>query len=165
MAERLSESLTRLANNSKILEDKILKARKDSEESLLKRLESSKAELQLKKSNFISRADQVKAQGESEMNSFQISIRHKVSHLKAEAEENRIFFDNKSDQKEDELNIASAEQYYNTSVDIAEFAIELALIALAEVETAIMEAYTAKLHVEKVMEQVKENYSLSNLKP
>ena len=152
MAERLSESLAKLADKTKSLEDKILKARNDSEEKLSKRIEDSKAELQLKKDNFISKADHVKAQAESEMNSFETSVRQKVEHLKAEAQEKKTHIHDKFEQKKHERNIASAERDYNTAVDMAESSIEWALIALAEVETAILEAYEAKLYVENLKE-------------
>lgn len=152
MAERISESLAKLAEKTKNLEDKILKARKDSEEKLSKRIEDSRAELQLKKDNFISRADHIKAQAESEMNSFQTSVRQKVEHLKAEAQEKKTHIHDKLEQKKHERNIASAEWDYNTAVDMAESSIEWALIALAEVETAILEAYEAKLYVENLKE-------------
>jgi hypothetical protein len=148
MAERLSESLAKLAEKTKSLEDNILKARKDTEEKLAKRIEESKAELQLKKDNFISHADKVHAKAESEMKSFQTSIHQKVEHLKAEAQLKREHIHEKLEQKNHERNIASAERHYNTSVDIAESSIEWALIALAEVETAILEVYAAKLKVE-----------------
>jgi uncharacterized protein YqgQ len=155
MAEKLSESLAKLAEKTKSLEEKILKARKDSEEKLTKRIEESKAELQLKKDNFISHADQVHAQAESELSSFQTSVLQKVEHLKAEAEVKREHIHEKLEQKKHERNIASAERHYNTSLDIAESTIEWALIALAEVETAILEAYAAKLFVENLKESHK----------
>lgn len=155
MAERLSESLARLAEKTKSLEDKILKARKDSGEKLVKRIEESKAELQLKKDNFISNAVKVKAQAESERTSFQTSIRQKAEHLKAEAQVKKEHIHDKLEQKKHERNIASAERDYNTSIDTAEATIEWALIALAEVETSILEAYAAKLYVENLKESHK----------
>ncbi|MGA3015421.1 MAG: hypothetical protein ABSD71_15460, partial [Bacteroidales bacterium] len=91
-------------------------------------------------------------QAESEMNSFQTTLRQKAEHLKAEALVKREHIHDKLEQKKHERNIASAERYYNTSVDIAESSIEWALIALAEVETSILEAYAAKLNVENLKE-------------
>ena len=115
---RLSESLAKLAEKTKSLEEKFLKARTDSKEKLTKRIEESKADLQLKKDNFISHADQVNAQAESELNSFQTSIRQKGEHLKAEAQVKREQIHEKREQKKHERNIASAERHYNTSLDI-----------------------------------------------
>jgi hypothetical protein len=155
MAERLSESLAKLAEKTKRLEEKTLRARTDSKEKLTKRIKESKAELQLKKDNFISHADQVHAQAEGELNSFQTSIRQKVEHLKAEAQVKREHIHEKLEQQKHERNIASAERYYNTSLDIAESSIEWALIALAEVETSMLEAYAAKLYVENLKESHK----------
>lgn len=150
MAERLSESLANLAAKTKILEEKILNARKDSEEKLASKIEESKAELQLIKDNFISSADKGKLKTENEMNSFQTSITQKVEHLKAEAQEKKEHIHNKLEQKKHERNIASAERHYNNSLDMAVSSIEWAIIALAEVETAILEAYAAKLSVESL---------------
>ena len=155
MAERLSESLAKLAEKTKSLEDKTLKARTESKEKLTKRIEESKAELQLKKDNFISHADQMQAKAESELNSFQTSIHKKVEHLKAEAQVKREHIHEKFEQQKHERNIASAERHYNTSLDIAESSIEWALIALAEVETSILEAYAAKLYLENLKESHK----------
>lgn len=152
MAERLSESLAKLAEKTKRLEDKTLKARTDSKEKLTKRIEESKQELQLKKDNFISHADQMHAKTESELNSFQTSIRKKVEHLKAEAQVKREYIHEKLEPQKQKRNIASAERHYNTSLDIAECSIEWALIALAEVETSILEAYAAKLYIENLKE-------------
>jgi exonuclease VII large subunit len=155
MAETLSESLAKLAEKTKSLEDKVLRARKDSKKKLTKRIEESKAELQLKKDNFISHADQVHAKAESELNSFQTSLRQKVEHLKAEAQVKREHIHEKLEQQKHNRNIASAELHYNTSLDIAEYSIEWALIALAEVEACILEAYAAKLYVETLKESHK----------
>lgn len=155
MAEKLSESLAKLAEKTKSLEEKILKARTDSKEKLSKRIEESKADLQLKKDKFIAHADQVNAQAKSELNSFQTSIRQKGEHLKAEAQVKREQIHDKREQQKHERNIASAERNYNTSLDNAEYSIEWALIALAEVEASILEAYVAKLYVEDLKEMSK----------
>ena len=150
MTERLSGSFAKLAEKTKSLEEKTLKARADSKEKLTKRIEESKAELQLKKDKFISHADHMYAQAESELNSIQTSIHQKVEQLKAEAQLKREFTHEKLEQHKHERNIASAERYYNTTLDIAESSIEWALISLAEVETSMLEAYAAKLNVENL---------------
>lgn len=155
MAERLSESLAKLAEKTRSLEEKILKARTDSKEKITKRIEESKAELQLKKDNFISHADQVHDHAESELNSFQTSISRKVEHLKAEAQVKKEHIHEKREQLKHERSIASAERRYNTSLDIAESSIYWALIALAEVEASVLEAYAAKLYVENLKESHK----------
>lgn len=155
MAERLSESLAKLAEKTKIVEEKILKAHTDTKEKLSKRIEESKAELQLKKDNFISHADQMHAKAESEMNSFQTLILQKVEHLKAETQAKREHIHEKLEQQKRERSIASAERHYSTSLDLAEYSIEWALIALAEVETSVLEAYSAKLNVENLKESHK----------
>ena len=157
MAERLSESLAKLAEKTKRLENKILKARTDSKEHLTKRIEESKADLQLKKDTFIARADQLNAQAKSELNSFQTSIRQKGEHLKAEAQVKREHIQDKHEQQKHKRSIASAERDYNTSLDNAEYSIEWALIALAEVEATILEAYVAKLYVENLKETINNN--------
>jgi len=74
--------------------------------------------------------------------------RQKVEHLKAETQVKREHIHGKIERQKHERKIASAEQHYNTSLDIVEYSIEWALIALAEVETSILEAYEAKLYVE-----------------
>jgi hypothetical protein len=155
MAEKLSESLGKLAEKTKSLEEKFLKARTESKEKLLKRIEESKSDLQLKKDNFISHAEHVSAQAGSELNSFQTSIRQKGEHLKAEAQVKKEHIHEKLEQKKHERNIASAERHYDTSLEIAEYSIEWALIALAEVEASILEAYAAKLYVENLKESHK----------
>ena len=155
MAEKLSESLAKLAEKTKSLEEKILKARTDSEETLSKRIEESKSVLQSKKDNFISRADQLHVQAENELNSFQTSVRQKAEHLKAEAKVKKEHIYEKLEQKKHERNIVSAERHYNTSLNAAETSIEWALIALAEVETDILETYAAKLNIENLKESHK----------
>jgi hypothetical protein len=155
MTERLSESLAKLAEKTKSLEEKILKARTDSKEKIIKRIEESKADLQLKKDKFIAYADQVNAQVKSELNSFQTSVRQKGEHLKAEAQVKREQIQDRREQQKHERKIALAEQNYNTSLDNAESYIEWALIALAEVEASILDAYAAKLYVEDLKESHK----------
>ena len=155
MAERLSESLAKLAEKTKSLEEKILKARTDSKEKLTKNIEESKSDLQLKKDKFISHAERVNAQAGSKLNSFQTSIRQKGEHLKAEAKVKKEQIHEKHEQQKHVRNIASAERYYNSSLEIAEYSIEWALIALAEVEASILEVYEAKLNVESLKEMSK----------
>ncbi len=156
MTERLSESMAKLAEKTKSLEEKILSVRTETKEKLVKRIEESKAELQLKKDKFISHAEQVNAQAESEFNSFRTSIRQKVEHLKAETQVKREYIHEKLEQQKHERNIASAERHYNTSLDNAESSIEWALVALAEVETSMLESYAARLYFEDLKEKSKE---------
>jgi hypothetical protein len=98
----------------------------------------------------------VNAQAESELNSFQTSIRQKVEHLKAEAKVKGAHIHEKLEKQKYERSIASAERHYNTSLDNAESSIEWALIALAEVETSMLEAYAARLYFEDLKEKSKE---------
>ncbi len=96
------------------------------------------------------------AQAESEFNSFRTSIRQKVDHLKADAQVKKEHIREKLEQQKHEHRIASAERHYNTSLDNAESSIEWALIALAEVETSMLEAYAARLYFEDLKEKSKE---------
>ncbi len=84
MAEKLSESLTKLAAKTKSIEDKIKMAREESKEKLDKKIEESKAELQIKKDSFITRAESVLAKGENELNSFNDFLLQKAEHFRSE---------------------------------------------------------------------------------
>ena len=152
MAERLSESLAKLAEKTKSLEDKILKARKDSEEKLAKRIEESKAELQIKKDSFITHAESVKAKGEGELDSFNSFLHQKAEHFKSEAKKKKLTLDKKLEEKKLERDLVSAERHYNNSVDYAKSCIEWAMIALAEVEISTLEAFALRLQVENLKE-------------
>lgn len=152
MAEKLSESLTKLASKTKSIEDKIRKAREESKERLDKKIEESKTELQIKKESFITHADSLNADGEGELNHFNKFLHQKAEHLKAEAVANEEHFHEYPERKKHERKVASAERHYNNSVDYAKSCIEWAMIALAEVEISTMEAFVSRLQVDNLKE-------------
>jgi hypothetical protein len=128
MAEKLSESLTKLAAKTKSIEDRVRKAHEESKEKLDKKIEESKADLQIKKDSFITNADFV---------------------LK------KFTPGKKLEEKKHEWDLASAVRHYNESVDYAKSCIEWAMIALAEVEISTLEAFASRLEVENLKETSK----------
>ena len=152
MAEKLSESLTKLAAKTKSIEDKIRRAREESKDKLDKKIEESKAEIQSKKTNFITHAEAVNAQVEGEWDTFNNYLYQKVEHLKAEANQKKHSLNKKLEEKKQERNIVSVERHYNNSVDYAKSCIEWAMIALAEVEISTLEAFAARLQSEDLKE-------------
>lgn len=152
MAEKLSESLTKLAAKTKSIEDKIRKAREESKEKLDKKIEESKAELQIKKDNFITHADSLNAKGESELDSLNNFLHEKAEHFKSETKDKTHTLDKKLEENKQEPDLVSAERHYNNSVDYAKSTIEWAMIALAEVEISTLEAFSLRLQVENLKE-------------
>jgi hypothetical protein len=152
MAEKLSESLTKLAAKTKSIEDKIRKAREESKEKLNKKIEESKAELQIKKDNFITHADSLNAKVAGEFDSFNNFLDQKAEHFKSEAKKKTIQRHKKPEERNQEHDMSSAERHYNNSVDYAKSCIEWAMIALAEVEISALETFAARLHSENLKE-------------
>lgn len=162
MAEKLSESLTKLAAKTKSIEDKIRNAREESEEKLDKKIEESKAELQIKKNNLITHADSVNAKGEGELDPINNFIHQKAEHFKSEAKKKTHTLNKKLVEKKQERDLVSAERHYNNSVDYAKSCIEWAMIALAEVEISTLEAFAARLQSEDLKKSDVEDKNENN---
>ena len=148
MAGKLSDSLTKLAAKTKSIEDKIRKAREESRVKLDKKIEESKADLQIKKDSFIAHADSVHAKGNCEVDSFNDFLYQKAEYFKSEVKKRTLSPARKLEEITQERDQISAERYYNNSVDYAKYCIEWAMIALAEVEISTLEAFAARLQSE-----------------
>jgi len=144
MAKKLSDLLSALASKTKSVENKIEKAREESGEKLDKRIEESKAELQSKKDEFISHAEEINTKTKDGWDFFKTSVNQKIEHIKAEAVETKENIHKKIKDKRHELTVESAERQYNNSVDYAACCIEWASVALSEVESATLESFAAK---------------------
>jgi LPS O-antigen subunit length determinant protein (WzzB/FepE family) len=150
MAKKLSDALAELSVKTKSVEDKITAARTEAKEKLDARIDASKAELEAKKAHFISQAKAVKEKAEAKNSSFKESISQKIEHLKAEAKVKKEAVKTKIEEKKHEFNVDTAEADYYDAVDYAETCIEWAIVALADVETATLEAFKAKANYEKL---------------
>jgi murein L,D-transpeptidase YafK len=153
MTTKLSDALTSLAAKSKSVEDKIAMARQETKEKIDKRIKESKAELQAEKDQFVNHAEAVNAKVKDDLYSFKEAIDHKIDHIKAEAADIKDRVKEKIDKTKHEWDVASAERYYNDSLDYAAACIEWANVALNEVETATLECFAAKLELEDVREK------------
>jgi len=150
MANRLTDALAALSVKTKSVETKIGEARIEAKEKLDARIAESKAELAAKKEKFIANAETAKANAAEKTSSFRDEIKQKVEHLKAEAAAKKEAVKNKVEEKKQEFNIHVSEKRYNDAFAYAEDCVELASIALAEVETATLEAFAAKLKLDEL---------------
>ena len=108
MAKKLSDLLSALASKTKSVENKIEKAREESGEKLDKRIEESKAELQRKKDEFISHAEEINTKTKDGWDFFKTSVNQKIEHIKAEAVETKENIHKKIKDKRHELTVESA---------------------------------------------------------
>lgn len=148
MANKLTDALAALSGKTKSVEDQIAAARTEAREKLDARITASKAALAAKKENFISKAANAKADAAVKTSSFQQAIAQKVEHLKAEAAAGKEAFEEKAEGKKQAFDVHVSETKYHDAVSYADNCVELAMIALAEVETATLEAFASKLHLE-----------------
>ena len=152
MAEKLLESLARLEESTKSVEEKIRKGREETKEELIKRIEESKAELQVKKCSFIIHVEAMNTKEGDALDFYKTSLNQKADHLKAEVNSKNDHIHVNPEEKKHELNSASAERSYNDSVEYAKSCVDWDLIALAEVENATLEAFSARIQLEDLNE-------------
>lgn len=145
MANKLSDALEALSVKTKSVANKIAAANAETKEKLDARIAESKAEAEAKKEHFIVKAESVKADVEDKNNSVKESINQKIVHLKADVTAKKEAVKSKVQEKKHEFNMDAAEVDYHDACTYAESCIEWAIIALAEVETAVLEAFAAKL--------------------
>ena len=148
MANKLTDALAALSVKTKSVETKIEAARAEAQEKLHARIEESKAELAAKKEHFISKAETTLANGSEKSSSFREGISQKVEHLKAEVAAKKEAVKNKVEEKKQEFDVVISERKYNDALANADSSVELAMIALAEVETATLETFAAKLKLD-----------------
>jgi hypothetical protein len=146
--KKLSESLSVLSVKAKNVEDKIANAETETKESLTEMIAQSKASLELKKEDFIAKVDSVKADAQSKNTAFKEKIHAKIEFLKADAKAKKAAMEQKVDEKKHEIKLAIAEQNYYDAEEYAEDCIDWAIIALANVEEATLEAFKMKLEYE-----------------
>ena len=148
MANKLTDALAALSVKTKSVENKIAAARAETKEKLDARITESKAELAEKKENFISKAETATVVAAEKNNSFKQAINQKVEHLKAEAAAKKETVKNKVEEKKQEFDVHVAENKYHDACTYADNCVEWAIVALAEVETATLEAFAAKLKLD-----------------
>lgn len=148
MANKLTEALAALSGKTKSVENKIAAARAEAREKLDARITESKAELAAKKENFISKAAAAKAEAAENSSSLKDAINQKVEHLKAEAAAKKEAVKNTVEGKKQQLDVAASAIHCQEAFAYADNCVEWAMIALAEVETATLEAFAANQQLE-----------------
>lgn len=153
MAQKISDELASLAVKTKGVEEKVTAARQESGEKLDKMISDTIEELESKKEIFIKHAEEINAKVNGDWDSFHESIKQKAEHIKSEtAAKNKLLIERAYDKKH-EQDEASAEKYYNDSIDYTLSCIEWASVALTEVESATLRAFSAKLQLDSLRQK------------
>lgn len=148
MANKLTDALAALSGKTKMVENNIAAAHVEAREKLDASIAASKAELAAKKENFISKATTAKADAAEKAISFRDEINQKVEQLKAEVAAKKEALQNKVEEKKQDFNVHVSEKNYHDAFTYADNCVDLAMISLAEVETATLEAFAAKMKLD-----------------
>jgi phage-related minor tail protein len=146
--KNFKNALTALSAKTKSVEDKIATARAEAKEKLDTTIAESKAEAAAKREKFIAKAESLKASADYKSIALKASIGQKIAHLKAEAEAKKEAVKNKVEEKKHDFDVHRAEKAYHDACTYGDHTIEYAIVALAEVETAVLEAFAAKLKLD-----------------
>ena len=150
MGHNLSDALATLSAKTKSVEDNIAKAKTASKEKLDAQIAEAKAYAEKKKSEFTAKADAAKADVHGKVSSAKNSFKEKIAQLKAQANAEKAKIKAKVAAKKQEINVKDAEGDYNDAVDYAQNCIDWAVIALADVEEATLEALEAKVNLDSL---------------
>jgi len=144
MGHQLSDALATLSAKSKSVEDNIAKAKTESKEKLDVQLAQAKSYAEQKKSEFIAKENATKANVDGKVSTAKNSFQEKVAQLKAQASAKKAQIEAKVAAKKQAITLKDAEWRYNDAVDYAQNCIDWAVIALADVEEAALQALEAK---------------------
>jgi len=150
MGHNLSDALASLSAKTKSVEDNIAKAKTASKEKLAAQLAEAKAYAEKKKTEFISKADAVKADVDGKVSSAKKSFQEKIAQLKAQASAGKAKVEAKITAKKQEIHLKDAQWDYDDALDYAQNCIDWAVIALADVEEATLEALDAKVKLDSL---------------
>lgn len=153
MSTKLSESLASLSQKTKSVEDKVSAASTEAKEKLDARIAESKAEAEKSKANFISNVESAKASADAQGRSIRETISQKVEQLKAAPKAQADRIKNAIEEKKHAFDVTVAEANYLDAAAYAENSVQWAMVALAEVETAALEAFEAKLKWDELKKQ------------
>ena len=145
MGHNLSDALATLSAKTKSVEDKISQAKTASKEKLEAQIAEAKSYAEKKKDEFISKADAAKADVHGKVSSAKSSFKEKIAQLKAQAGARKAKIETKIAAKKQAINLKDAEWDYEDAVDYAQNCIDWAVIAMADVEEAALEALDAKV--------------------
>jgi hypothetical protein len=145
MSYKLSEALATLSVESKSVEDKIAVAQTEGKAKLDAHIAEARSSAEKRKSEFISKASAAKANVDGKMSTAKSAFEGKIAQLKAEAAAKRTEIAAKVAARKQAINVKDAEWNYNDAMAYASDCIDWAVIALADVEEASLEALDAKV--------------------
>ncbi|WP_157490506.1 hypothetical protein [Flavobacterium succinicans] len=130
------------------MEESITKANAENKEKLEEKLTEVKAEVVVKKDEFVAKAELAKA--EIKITHAKNSFKEKIAQIEAHAKARKLEIEAKIANAKHHLDLKFAEADYNDAVDYAQNCIDWAEIALGDVQEAILEALTAQNKYEHI---------------
>lgn len=150
MSKKLSESLAELTEKTRSLEEKVANAKIDIKDSIKEKISITTANLYAQKDAFIKSVENVKNNIDSKKNAFSDKINQKMGQFKKELDSKKEEIKNKVDDGVLGFKLEVAELNYYDSVAYANDCVQIAIIALTEVELASLEVIDAKLKLEEL---------------
>jgi vacuolar-type H+-ATPase subunit I/STV1 len=143
MAHTLSDALASLSAKSKSVEDKVARAGAEGKAKLDAQLAEARSYAETKKSEFTSKATAARTDADRKLSTAKNAFQEKIAQLKAQATAKKADIEAKVAARKQQVNLKDAEWDYNDAVDYAQNCIDWAIIALADVEEASLEALAA----------------------
>jgi hypothetical protein len=150
MSYKLSDGLATLSARSKSVEDHLARAQADGKNKIDAHLAEAKSSAEKVKSEFVAKASAAKADVEGKASTAKSAFAGKIAQLKAEATAKKAAMSAKAAARKQANNVKDAEWTYNDAVDYANDCIDWAVIALADVEEASLEALDAKVKLDSL---------------
>ncbi len=150
MDHKLSNALATLSAKTKSVEDRIIQAKAENREKLDADLAAVKADAEARKNEFIAKADAAKSSVETKISDAKNSFQEKIAQLNAQAKAKKAEIEDKIANAEHNRDVRFAESDYEDAIYYAQNCIDWAIIALADVEEATLEAFKAKINLENL---------------
>jgi hypothetical protein len=150
MSYKLSDGLATLSAKSKSVEDHLARAQADGKNKIDAHLAAAKSSAEKAKSEFVSKAGAAKADVAGKVSTAKSAFEGKLAQLKADVAARKADIGAKVAARKQAINVKDAEWKYDDAMDYAANCIDWAVIALADVEEAALEALDAKLSLDSV---------------
>jgi hypothetical protein len=150
MAKKLSDALASLSVKSKSVEDKVARANAEGKAKVEAQLAEAKAYAEKKRSEFTAKASAAKSDVDGKLSTAKNAFQEKIAQLKAQAAARKADVEAKVAARKQKINLKDAEWDYNDAVDYAQNCIDWAVVALADVEEAALEALAAEARYESL---------------
>ena len=150
MSHKLSDALATLSAKSKSVEDKLARAQADGKAKISAHIAEAKSSAEKAKNDFVAKASAAKTDVDGKVSTAKGAFEGKIAQLKADAAARKAALGAKVAATKQAINVKDAEWNYNDAVDYANNCIDWALVALADVEEASLEALDAKLKLDSL---------------